>query len=126
MNRFSRSGSIAYRVRNGVAIGFFLGPGVRNICLGTIGAARVHAAAVIIKFVPQLGDDVVRNHVCRACILCIKTLAAAGAEPALLVVAIFFTRVGAFRMVLCGKKIIDGRKAESKSPSSTFMKANCL
>lgn len=93
---------------------------MRNICLGTIGAARVHAAAVIIKFVPQLGDDVVRNHVCRACILCIKTLAAAGAEPALLFVAIFFTRVGAFRMVLCGKKIIDGRKAESKIPVLDF------
>lgn len=74
------------------------------------------ADAVLIEVVPQLGDDVVRNHVCRGCILCIKTLAAAGAEPALLFVAIFFTRAGACRMVLCGEKIVDGRKAESKIP----------
>lgn len=52
MNRFSRSCSLAYRIRGSVVIGFFLGERTINIRFGTIVVAR--ADAVLIEVVPQL------------------------------------------------------------------------
>ena len=123
MNRFSRSRSIAYRVRNGVAIGFFLGPGVRNICLGMIGAARVRAVAVIIKFVPRLGDDVVGNLFCLSWIATIKAHTAGRAAPALPIIAIVFTRCGGCYMMHYAEKIVDRTKAKSIIPYIDYCEA---
>lgn len=79
-----------------------------------IGAARVRAVAVIIKFVPRLGDNVVDDLAGSVSVR--KTLAAAGAAPARLFVTVILTRAGASIMMLYAEKIVDRSKAKIKIP----------
>ena len=84
MNRFSRSCSLAYRIRGSVVIGFFRGERTINIRFGTIVVAR--ADAVLIEVVPQpwLDGDFASSVTVR------KTLAAKRAAIPIRIITVLF------------------------------------